>query len=1132
MIRRFRFWFSIALLVIAVLGFWRLRFDAEVLNLLPAKLPAVQGLKIYQEHFANARELVLTIETPDANAAENAARLLAGHLRLQTNLVADATWQPPWLEHPDQAAELIAYLWLNQPPDEFARLTNQFAPDALARAFTAAREQLATSMSPGDIGRLSYDPIGLTQLPAAASSAAPSFGEGQELFSSAEGTFRVMFVHAAGDLRSYRDNATWYGALQAEIDRARPEQEIAPDVRIGFTGGPAFVSEISGGMESDLTKSVGGAVLVIFVLFLLVHRRILPLLWMLALFALVLGGTLAVGGLLFGTVNVVSVGFAAILLGLSADYALVLYQEALHAPHLSIGALRRMLAPGILWSALTTCGAFLVLNLGDLPGLAQLGSLVAIGIVLAAAIMLTFFLPPLLRKRSAAEGDDLSHPAASAQTPSKGTAAWIATAIIAATALILVLVKPPQLDYSTNSLRPRSSPAYVEMEKIQSKLSRSESADWLLAEAADPQQLIEKLQDVDAVLRKAVSNGAVENYTLPMALLPNPAAQRANHAVAGRLADQASAVRQAAQAAGFTGASTAFTESVLNTWKLSAASNELLSPTNALSRWIFDKVIARDDGRFYALGLIQSGKRDDRVPLAWAAELPHDGVWVAGWERLGSDLLQLVKRDLWRVLVPIVLLLVISLFLAFRNAVEVLLSFAALAFSGLCLAAVMGALGWSLNLLNILALPLMLGAGVDYGIHMQLGLRRHRGNVAETRRTIGKALMLCAATTVAGFGSNAWSSNLGLASLGIVCAAGVALAYFTSCFLLPAWWRTFAWRNPTPPAAPEPAQLDTVRASSPRPSPPLGEEREKTSPEARFANGEPTAPSSLYTAGIWRLGLALARFLPRNVCIALGQLLARTYWHLASARREVVIDNLVPVMANRSAATASAKELFRKFAIKLVDLWRYEAGLPIENMLGNASGWDHFAQAQASGRGVLLLTPHLGNWEFGGPWMNYKNVKLLVLTVAEPGRDFTKLRQASRARWNIETLVVGDDPFGFLEIIKRLEAGATVALLVDRPPPATAVEVELFGKPFPASVAAAELARASGCVLLPVYIPYENNAYAAHILPAIEYDRPALRERANRQKLTQQIMRIFEPAIRQHLDQWFHFIPVWPRNKQ
>ena len=129
----------------------------------------------------------------------------------------------------------------------------------------------------------------------------------------------------------------------------------------------------------------------------------------------------------------------------------------------------------------------------------------------------------------------------------------------------------------------------------------------------------------------------------------------------------------------------------------------------------------------------------------------------------------------------------------------------------------------------------------------------------------------------------------------------------------------------------------------------------------------------------------------------------------------------------------------------------------------------------------------------------------------------------------IETLVIGGDPFAFVEIIRRLESGATVALLMDRPPETSAVLVKLFGRTFSASVAAAELARASGCTLLPVYLPRTEKGYAAHILEQVPYDRAALRLREARLALTQEIMRAFEPAIRQYPDQWYHFVPIWPK---
>jgi lauroyl/myristoyl acyltransferase len=137
------------------------------------------------------------------------------------------------------------------------------------------------------------------------------------------------------------------------------------------------------------------------------------------------------------------------------------------------------------------------------------------------------------------------------------------------------------------------------------------------------------------------------------------------------------------------------------------------------------------------------------------------------------------------------------------------------------------------------------------------------------------------------------------------------------------------------------------------------------------------------------------------------------------------------------------------------------------------------------------------------------------------------MREKSRARWGIDTIVIGENPFAFVEVIRRLETGAVVALLLDRPPAPTAVTVKLFGHRFAASISAAELARATGCALLPVCLPRRAGGYSVELLPEIIYDRAALGTREGRANLTQEIMKQFEPCIRQHLDQWFHFVPLW-----
>src|SRR5881394_1972392 len=177
--RRIVIWLWIILPVLVALGVARLHFDVEVLDLLPTSVRAVEGLKLYQQHFSNARELIITVRAPAAEQAENAAHAIATRLRKETNLTAAVTWQPPWLENPGQTAELIGYLWFNQPPEIFAQLTNRLAPENLRSALSETREELAGSFSPDAIARLGYDPLRLTQLPESAATAAPSFAQGQ-----------------------------------------------------------------------------------------------------------------------------------------------------------------------------------------------------------------------------------------------------------------------------------------------------------------------------------------------------------------------------------------------------------------------------------------------------------------------------------------------------------------------------------------------------------------------------------------------------------------------------------------------------------------------------------------------------------------------------------------------------------------------------------------------------------------------------------------------------------------------------------------------------------------------------------------------------------------------------------------
>lgn len=131
--------------------------------------------------------------------------------------------------------------------------------------------------------------------------------------------------------------------------------------------------------------------------------------------------------------------------------------------------------------------------------------------------------------------------------------------------------------------------------------------------------------------------------------------------------------------------------------------------------------------------------------------------------------------------------MIAALWLTFRNVTSVLLSLGVLAFSGFILLGLMSLLGWRWNLLNLTALPLLLGMGIDYSIHMQTTLNRFQGDAAMAFDSVGRALLLAGSTTIIGFAFLGLSSNAGMASLGRVCALGLTILLLTSVFLLPGW---------------------------------------------------------------------------------------------------------------------------------------------------------------------------------------------------------------------------------------------------------------------------------------------------------------------------------------------------------
>ena len=772
---------AIAAFALLAFGLTRLTFSADIFGLLPNELPVINALSTYQKGFKREQELLISVQGDSRFEVNQTVEQLAQHLQTQ-NLAERVIWQNPAEQNTEVLAELLALQWLNVAPSKMQELAQQFEVDAAREVLDNALQNSYDSFDPFEASIGLSDPFGLAKL-----SNEDSLEGDADLLASADGRLRVLYLSPPLATSSLNG---WVGDVRLELEEWQANYLY---LTFGITGTPVFNQELGASLGSDMAKAVLGTLVLVGLLFAWAHRRMAPLLWLLTLLGLVLATTVAIGGQLLGSLNIISLGYAAVLMGLAADYGLLLYQ-AHRSSQQPVAKTVKQVAPSILWAALTTSVAFLMVARGSLPGMAQLGLLVAIGIAVAAVFMLGFYLWPL----GAEENRPQPNP-----TILRGSSAFSITSVMLLLSVVALFWRQPSLNTDPKTLGPKALEARELQTTVDEALQRDDDAVFLLFATDDVVDGAAKVQAAIAaarpLLKQAEKNGLISGYGLPR-WWPNAEHQQQNRATMLALSERWPRVVETASAMDYPVDAMGLSDEIMVQFGAVAARPDIGLPQQPGSAWLFGQVAAINtaDGEtlpgYYAVGQVELAEGlSNAARDVLAAELnaiPY--VQMAGWPFASAGLLAAMQGDLIAVALPMLLLLLVVLTLAFRGWKEIVFSLSALALTVLSLSALMAALGWQWNLMNMLALPLLVGVTVDYSIHTQLALQRFKGDLRQVYNHVGRAIGLAGATTTIGFGSLVFANSEGLSGLGKVAAAGVVLACFISVLLQPHWWR---WVN-------------------------------------------------------------------------------------------------------------------------------------------------------------------------------------------------------------------------------------------------------------------------------------------------------------------------------------------------
>jgi predicted exporter len=329
----------------------------------------------------------------------------------------------------------------------------------------------------------------------------------------------------------------------------------------------------------------------------------------------------------------------------------------------------------------------------------------------------------------------------------------------------------------------------IAWQQLQSELKGRENAVPTVITAGSIAELQRELEGLAGRIAAAKSEGLLTESVLPTSFIPNTTHQKANRTSVEKLLKERSRLEKEIGNAGFSEEGTELTSTLFEAWENYAGQledHEFAHPTGTLAEWSIDRLFAEKDDIFAALATVKPANPRDRV---WVEQICNDRVAVASLGSLGTALNERIKEDVLRVFLPMMAILAAMLTLVFRSWRDLLLSLFSLAFAaaGMVILTAWTPMSW--NSFNICGLPLLFGTGLDFSIHMIFALRRNGGDIAKTRQGIGKALIFCGTSSAIGFGSLATASAHGLASLGIVCAAGILINMVVAVWLLPTWYR-------------------------------------------------------------------------------------------------------------------------------------------------------------------------------------------------------------------------------------------------------------------------------------------------------------------------------------------------------
>lgn len=801
---------TVAVVACAVAGLLATRLDVEtdILSLVPRDNPVVEAYTTTIERFGSVDTLLVVVridEGAELQGVLDFAGLFARELEewdqvdwVSFRVERGAAMAVPLLDRATlfldegQVARLIDRLDEASLPDEASRIQGALlAPQSMVTKEFLRVDPMG--LLSGVVARARFGGVGV------------SVDKETGCLIDRDRRMLLMLAKPAGPALDLDFCRRLERGLEERVARAsqawQAEGWTTPPPAVEFTGGYAITLEDSRLITSDAVVQVVSTLIAVLLVFLIAFRRLAALAF--AIVPLVTGLGLAVVfvALALGRLNSLTSATGALLIGLGIDYVIVLYgryveerqQGASHEQALE--AIGRQTGVGVLLGAITTAATFYAFLVTDFAGLSELGLLTGTGILLL--VLSVFLLLPalltLLYGRRAQVPRLYLHSFGSDQL-CRAALAWPRTTIVIASVLTVVLgggIARLVFDDDIQNMRSPDNRANMLRTEVMETFGLRFTPIMVRVDGRDEFEAMARAREILPELEAMVDGETLSSIDTIASVVPSAEAQRL---VIDRLAAAAPRIEGVEDRI-----AAAFREAGLNPVAFEEGIRHLGSALRV------DTPLALSDLRGTALAsvanryvadfpggvstVIYSYTPADR----WRRQVPprlaelvarHDWAALASPVVVSAELRRIVWRDAARAAVLGMIAVYLLMWADLGSQRRALLALVPLAVGLVWMVGAMALLGIRVNYMNIFVMTMIIGIGVDYGIHL-LHRWTESGMEPAALSETAKAIAVAALTTVAGFGSLVLSHYPGLRSVGAAAILGTVCTAVTSITLLP-----------------------------------------------------------------------------------------------------------------------------------------------------------------------------------------------------------------------------------------------------------------------------------------------------------------------------------------------------------